>query len=288
MGDANHTKPRKRVLVVGEYADDDEVRRLWTAEATRHGCKLTTMTLPQYAGLSSDDSVALVNLGRNLTEMLEEAVSPDGDKVLYFPPGGTALAARTLIGYCQSNRVLDAITGNFTAPEVAALRMSLFRRRIARLLANEELYDPILHASVIRRRDKCFIATTFEEEDSSVFEEGVTAAMTALGIEVRNPRNEYQIGKKISDKVREMIAGVTIVIANIRETGGRHNPNVFYEVGFSEAQQKIVIPCRHVTDRLLTPIDIRDTEYLEYENSHDLALQLYWGLLSKVTDGDRP
>lgn len=286
MGSALNTRTTRRVLVVGDYDEGDEVRRLWTAEALGHFQKCESMSLPEYAKLPPGDSLALVNLGTDLAEMLEEAICNENDKVLYIPPGGTPRSASTLIGFCRHNRVRDAVSGEFTTNQVVEWRMHQFRARIARLLEGKDPYDPIGLPRPLERGEGVFIATTFEEQACSVFERGVTAAIESLGIKAINPKYEYRVGKKISDSVRDMIEGSALVIANIRETGGYHNPNVFYEVGFSEAQRKMILPCRHVTDQRPAPIDIRDTGYLDYELSLDLALRLYFGLLPKVNHGD--
>ncbi len=274
-----------RLLLVGEYSDGDPVKAIWELEADRHGLVSKAMRLPEFAANRDEDTLALVNLGIKPAALLKEVVSVTSSKVLYFPPGGTTLASSKVIRYCRQNRVYDAIAGDQAVPEAFERRLKRFRARLERLFAGAAAYDPIQHVDRICSGDACFIATTFEDPDGRVFDEGVEAAMDGLGITSKSPRKEYRLGRKIADKVRDMILESKIIAANIRETDGRFNPNVFYEVGFSEAAGKIIVPCKHLTDRFPSPIDIRDTEYLEYEDAMDLALQLYWGLITKVTDG---
>ena len=285
MNDLNHA-PHKRVLLLGEYGDNDRIREIWEWAAKRHACRCEAMSLANYAGSSDHDCLTLVNLGRNPVEILEPVIFTNSRKVLYFPPGGTVLAADEVIKYCQHNRVCDVIGGDPAEPEEFARRIGAFRGRLRKLFTDKDLYEPILHEIGIRAGDTCFIATTFEDSHRSVFDEGVEAAMDGLGIRISNPGSEHRLGETITDKIRKMIRDAKIVIANIRQTDdGRYNPNVFYELGYSQALNKIILPFRHVTDTLLPPIDIRDNDYFLYEDAIDLALKLYWGLVSQVTNG---
>jgi hypothetical protein len=103
--------------------------------------------------------------------------------------------------------------------------------------------------------------------------------MKGLGIHVNIPRNEYRIGQYVGTKVREMIDEAKFIVANIGP-----NPNVNFEIGYAEGKQKIIVHCRDLRETRQPPMDIVYTENVEFEDANELTLQLYWGLVSKVSE----
>jgi hypothetical protein len=284
-------KRPERLQLVGDYSNALQVKDLWEEEARRHNCECEAVTLPEFAANQGRGVLALLNPGIGQAALLKRALSTQASKVLYFPPSAE-LAAGRVIEYCQNYRVLDAISGDpALASEAFKRSLAGFRSRLRCLLSKDhkdrrDHYEPIFHSLDLTTRDFCFIATPFIEPHFSIFNEGVQAAMNGLGIKISNPAAEHRLGEDIIVKIQNMIRVSKIVVANISQIDGRYNPNVFYELGFSHAlENKIIVPFRHPTDIGLPPLDIRHGDYFLYEDAIDLALQLYWKLKAKVTNG---
>src|ERR1022692_1555838 len=146
MKDAKRNPPQ-RVLLVGEYGDDDQVKKLWEREADRHNYPCDVVSLADFAATPGEGVLALVNPGIGQAALMKKAISTQASKVLYFSLGGIALVASKVIEYCQQNRVCDAIVGDPAAPEVFKTRLERFRGRLGRVFAGAAPYDPILHRS---------------------------------------------------------------------------------------------------------------------------------------------
>lgn len=275
--------------LVGDFVGLEDIQQLWETLARRHTRDCAPMTLPDFCVLPGTGALGLVNPGIEQIALVRQALSTPADKILCLPPTSD-LAPSVVIQCCRDSRVRDA----FTVPDDPALRarmLSRFREHLRCLLTpNKAPYKRMLHDVDLRPGDSCFIATPFIEPYRTEFDEGVEAAMHGLGLAVHNPGDEYRLGKKITSNILRMIRDSKIITANIRQINGNYNPNVFYELGYAQAQaqRKILIPFRHATDTEFPPIDIRDEDYFRYEDSVDLALQLYFGLRAQMSHAAVP
>ena len=206
-------------------------------------------------------------------------------KVLYVPRDGNDYAPYEIVQGCRHHNVVDAISGDPLDSKLYPRRLQEFQQRMERLCRNEPLYDRFdLGHGLLANKDSGFIATPFDSQDG--FERGVEAALKGLDIAVNNPRREYNMKRRITEKIADMITESKIVLANMMYANGKgFNPNVFYEMGYGQAKEKTILPFRPRRDEPQAPIDIRDRDYIEYEDAIEVAMTLYWGLKDIVENG---
>jgi restriction endonuclease len=120
-----------------------------------------------------------------------------------------------------------------------------------------------------------FVAMPFAEEFYDVYVLGIAAACGVAGFSaVRVDELEY--GGSVDAQIQDEIKKSSIVIAEI----SIHNPNVFYEVGFSHALKKdVIFLCRAGQEGI--PFDVAHYRCIFYKNIVDLKEKLVAFLRSR-------
>ena len=109
------------------------------------------------------------------------------------------------------------------------------------------------------------------------YHDGIVVALERLNIPHLRADEERR-STFLHSKIRGQIDNSILVIANISKYGRSANPNVYFEIGYAIGQDKPYILVRRKNERGVLPSDIQGIEYLEYLNSADLALKLFFGL----------
>lgn len=107
---------------------------------------------------------------------------------------------------------------------------------------------------------RAFVLMPFDNSFNDTYQLGIKAASTKVGI-VTERLDEQIFVEGMIDRIYRQIEIADIVIADM--TG--KNPNVFYEVGFAHAKEKI---CILITDRADDiPFDLKNRQHIVYNNS---------------------
>jgi len=112
-----------------------------------------------------------------------------------------------------------------------------------------------------------FIAMPFSDEYRDIYLLGIREVLqnnNIAGIRV----DELEYSGRVMDKVEDLIRSADIIIAEVTE----RNPNVYYELGLAQANNKPLILCtRNINS---APFDTRDLLHIVYKDIIDLRKRL--------------
>lgn len=150
------------------------------------------------------------------------------------------------------------------------------RDRIRRAIEDKPVYPAYSTATTfLEEKGYAFVSTPYylpaARDD---YLSGILVALENLGIPVIRADDE-RLG--LYEKLLGHIDGSTFVIVNMSQYGRSINANVYFELGYAIGREKPVIVVRRPSRRRI-PSDLEGIEYVEYVNSADLALKLYFGL----------
>jgi hypothetical protein len=106
-----------------------------------------------------------------------------------------------------------------------------------------------------------FVLMPFAEGFNDIYEFAIKQAASAEGILAERLDNQVFFQKTMLDRIYSEIDRADIIIADM---SGR-NPNVFYEVGYAHAKQKICVLLTSNADDI--PFDLRHYRHIVYESS---------------------
>ena len=275
----------ERVYYFGAFRLNDAVLKMWQDVFAKNRARVDPLDV---GGIPQPGSVILVcyDLMTSEEDLNRIIEMKDCSKVIYVPLEGRGYAAQTAVSDCVHNGVEDVFAADVSG--AFPKRLASFGRRLENLCAGRPMHDPIRDVA-LANGDRVFVATPFDDEIGKEFEDGATHALRGLELVDLNPRNEYWARDSLRSNIVRMIRESKVIVANIRlDKRGRFNPNVFYEMGYGHGRKKAVLAFRHTSDDTVAPVDIREREYFEYENSLDVAMQLYWGLKGGIKNWNSP
>jgi hypothetical protein len=126
-----------------------------------------------------------------------------------------------------------------------------------------------------------FVATSFSRVARSLMANAVAAALDRNGWVTKFGDEVFSSKQDIGTKQAEVIKECGYVIANVGAyppASGRHNPNVYFEIGLARAFGVDILPVRPSNETGPLPVDLHTYEYLTYHGAVDLALSLRKGL----------
>jgi len=110
------------------------------------------------------------------------------------------------------------------------------------------------------RPAKAFVALPFTPQYDDIYLLGIRAAAEAVGVSVERADDNLVGSSDIVEYIKARILGSDFVIADTTE----HNPNVFYELGFSDGREKPTLLIAGAAAEL--PFDLRGRNHLLYKN----------------------
>lgn len=146
--------------------------------------------------------------------------------------------------------------------EVADLRARVERRGIS---LETPSGDTEASSGAPSRRDedrpaKAFVAVPFTPQYDDIYLLGIRAAAECVGVSVERADDNLVESTDIVEYIKARIVGSDFVIADTTE----HNPNVFYELGFSDGKEKPTLLIAATSAEL--PFDLRGRNHFLYEN----------------------
>lgn len=119
-----------------------------------------------------------------------------------------------------------------------------------------------------------FVLMPFNPMFDDVYEIGIKEAASQAGI-VANRLDEQLFVEGMMDRIYRQIEAADIIIADM----SGQNPNVFYEVGYAHAKDKLCILLTKETKDI--PFDLKHRRHIEYKDSiaflrHELVKNLEW------------
>jgi hypothetical protein len=110
------------------------------------------------------------------------------------------------------------------------------------------------------RPAKAFVALPFTPQYDDIYLLGIRAAAEVVGVSVERADDNLVGSSDIVEYIKARIVGSDFVIADTTE----QNPNVFYELGFSDGKEKPTFLIAATSTEL--PFDLRGRNHLLYEN----------------------
>lgn len=110
---------------------------------------------------------------------------------------------------------------------------------------------------------KCFVVIPFNDRRDYVYEESIKKALDENGVYKFDPPyrlNESLRFGNIPKELQERLIEADLIIADISQ----ENSNVFYEIGFSYALNKVILLLREDTSTFELPFDIRSDRHFKY------------------------
>jgi nucleoside 2-deoxyribosyltransferase len=112
------------------------------------------------------------------------------------------------------------------------------------------------------QRRESFCLMPFSKNFDDVYKFGIKAACNNIGVQCERV-DEQLFQEYVTDRIFAQIRSADMIIADMT----RRNPNVFYEVGYAHALDKLTILLTSTTDDI--PFDLRNRRHLIYNNSID-------------------
>ena len=114
-------------------------------------------------------------------------------------------------------------------------------------------------------KEKCFIVMPFNEKRDYMYNNAIKKALNENGVYVFDDRvyrldESFRFGS-IPKELQEKLYSADLIIADISE----ENLNVFYEIGYAYALNKLVLLLRDSKTNVKVPFDIRSDRYIEYD-----------------------
>lgn len=114
----------------------------------------------------------------------------------------------------------------------------------------------------------------FDEKFTDVYKLGIQEAANEVGIKAERLDEQIFNGNML-DKIYQEIDNADIIIADMSE----RNPNVFYEVGYADARNKLIILLTNKSDDI--PFDLLHRPHIIYNDSisslkNELVERLEW------------
>ena len=119
-----------------------------------------------------------------------------------------------------------------------------------------------------------FVLMPFEPQFSDIYKLGIQAVATECGV-VAERVDEQTFSETILERIYRQIENADFIIADM--TG--RNPNVFYEVGYAHAREKLVTLLTQSVDDI--PFDLRHHRHIVYDGSiqtvkQKLKVEIEW------------
>jgi len=124
--------------------------------------------------------------------------------------------------------------------------------------------------------NQCFVIMPFEKSFDGIWETVIRPTIVAAGDECLRADDIFAPGSIIDDIVK-LIRDADYIIADLT----RHNPNVYYELGFAHALSKPVILL--TSDVSTLPFDLRQLRVIEYSDTASGAAALRESLTKYLT-----
>jgi hypothetical protein len=119
-----------------------------------------------------------------------------------------------------------------------------------------------------------FVLMPFNQRFQDVYEIGIKEAASQVGI-VANRLDEQVFVEGMLERIYRQIEAADIIVADMSE----QNPNVFYEVGYAHAKDKLCILLTNEAKDI--PFDLKHRRHIEYKGSlsflrQELTKNLEW------------
>ena len=118
---------------------------------------------------------------------------------------------------------------------------------------------------------QAFVLMPFSKEFTDIYKLGIKAGAKDVGV-LAERVDEQLYSEGILDRIYSQIRAADIVIADM----SGQNANVFYEVGYAHALNKLCIHLTQRTDDI--PFDLRHQRHIVYSSIVDLKTQLMQNL----------
>jgi hypothetical protein len=265
-------QPFDTAWALGQWDPGDPVLRVWVRVADGHGVETTISgDIANVLLLLTPQSLVLLKFGLDVANSTFEKLRKTKAKlIVYIPPDSRRIEPHMAVQLCS-----EGVLGFFAARD--DLPASL-ERRLKNLYCGNPMFGKI---ELSFRGEKsmpqrAFLSSPFGEFGAE-FLDAAEAALLGRGIRVEDPRRVHR-GIMIAHKVDALIDEADFVVANTRLTDRGSNPNVWLEIGYARHSGKPTILYLYAGDGKVIASDLEGTEYLEYHDGLDLAMQLYWGL----------
>ena len=121
-----------------------------------------------------------------------------------------------------------------------------------------------------------FVLMPFTKDFDDIYQFGIKEAATTLGV-IAERVDEQKFKESILERIYRQIEVADIIIADM---SGR-NPNVFYEVGYAHAKEKICVLLTANVDDI--PFDLKHRRHIVYGNSiqylrDEITKELEWAV----------
>ena len=255
----------KRVLAVGDFRANDPVKGVWEEEAGSDVNDCEAMSLDDYGDGLEEPSLLLVHFGLKPASTLNQVIRSNSRKVIYLPPGGRKLSPHRAIRFCVNHQVRDVIGGDQDDFPAFEPRLVQFRERLRRMFEDKDLYDTLDHAAGVVQGDTCNINAVHLATRAGFgcqISTWRTHSCVPCHDSSRHARLPARHGHRdesrccthecvrhgLEDDGRSYVgrchdSKVNSIVANVHSSRGEFSPNMFYEIGFSQAlDDRIILP----------------------------------------------
>lgn len=125
-----------------------------------------------------------------------------------------------------------------------------------------------------------FVLMPFDTKFADTYEFGIKGAATEVGAYAER-LDEQVFTEGMLEQIFNQISKADVIVADM--TG--RNPNVFYEVGYAHALNKITLLLTQNTDDI--PFDLRHRQHIVYSNINELRSQLIKYLTWAIAEAGR-
>lgn len=124
-------------------------------------------------------------------------------------------------------------------------------------------------------KKKCFVIMPFSKKFDGIWREVIKPTVESNNHTCNRADNFFKIGSVLQD-IFDSIVNSDYIIADL----SIHNPNVYYELGFSHALKKKVILITQDISQI--PFDLKDQRIIIYEDTASGASKLKIDLIKYI------